>query len=77
MKNVKMPPRKKQSTASTRSDLQSKSNQHNVNETVDTNDSCDADDEQEALAQSGFDEEARVEGSVVDPSTGAIVVRSK
>ncbi|KFH61844.1 hypothetical protein MVEG_12352 [Podila verticillata NRRL 6337] len=78
MKDVKMPPRKKQSTANTRSDLQSASNQQNVNQTVDTYDSCDADDEQDALAQSGFDEEARVEGNVVDPATGAaIVVRSK
>ncbi|KAF8985096.1 hypothetical protein BGZ52_011526 [Haplosporangium bisporale] len=74
MKDVKMPPRKKQSTANTRSDLQSASNQQNVNQTVDTYDSCDADDEQDALAQSGFDEEARVEGNVVDPATGAAIV---
>ncbi|KAF9212865.1 hypothetical protein BGZ59_006218 [Podila verticillata] len=52
----------------------SASNQQNVNQTVDTYDSCDADDEQDALAQSGFDEEARVEGNVVDPATGAAIV---
>lgn len=72
-----MPPWKKQSTANTRSHLQSKSKQNNANETVGTNDSYDLDDEQKALAQSGFDEEACVEGNAVDPTTGAVVVRSK
>ncbi|KAG0342964.1 Centromere protein C [Podila horticola] len=72
---VEMPPSKKQRTAKTRTDPQSKSGQSNTKDTADPTDSCDADDEHESIAQSGFDEELRTEGQIVDPTTGAVIVR--
>lgn len=72
---VEMPPRKKQNTAKTRTDPQLKSDQSNNKDNEDPTDSCDADDERELIAQSGFDEDPRIEGQVVDPTTGTVIFR--
>ncbi|KAF9305082.1 Centromere protein C [Mortierella antarctica] len=73
---VEMPPRKKQNTAKTRTDPQLKSDQSNNKDNEDPTDSCDADDERESIAQSGFDEDPRIEGQVVDPTTGTVIFRA-
>ncbi|KAG0093135.1 Centromere protein C [Podila epicladia] len=72
---VEMPPRKKQSTASTQTDSQSKSAPSKIKDTEDSTDSCRTDDEQKSIAQSGFNEEPRTEGQVVDPTTGTVIFR--
>ncbi|KAG0037257.1 Centromere protein C [Podila clonocystis] len=71
-----MPPRKKLRTGKTRTDPQLRSDQSNIKETQDAIDSCDADDEHESISQSGFEEEPRIEGQVVDPVTGSVIVRA-
>ncbi|KAG0098801.1 hypothetical protein BGZ93_010271 [Podila epicladia] len=74
---VEMPPRKKQSTASTQTDSQSKSAPSKIKDTEDSTDSCRTDDEQKSIAQSGFNEEPRTEGQVVDPTTGTVIFRGR